>query len=84
METLKGLESLGITLPSPLYIAGAILFGVIGMAAYWYGKKAKLPVPKWIGVVLMLYPYVVSDTWLLYVVGAGLSIAAYFFRAQEF
>jgi hypothetical protein len=35
--------------------------------------------PKWIGIGLMLYPYAVSQTWLLYAIGAGLCAALYFF-----
>ena len=41
METLSALQSLGLELPSPAYIVGAILFGLVGMAAYWHGKKAQ-------------------------------------------
>lgn len=80
MDDLKNLESLGFTLPSPAYLIGAILFGIIGYAAYRYGKKTALTYPKWIGVTLMLYPYAVSQTWLLYVVGCGLCVALYVFR----
>ena len=39
MDELKSLGSLGFTLPSPAYIAAAIVFGIIGFAAYRYGKK---------------------------------------------
>ena len=77
MNELKTLESLGFSLPSPIYILGAIVFGLVGIAAYRYGKRASLPAPKWIGVALMLYPYAISATWLLYVVGAGLCIGLY-------
>lgn len=80
MDELKTLESLGFTLPSPAYIFGAILFGIIGIAAYRYGKKTSLGYPKWIGVALMLYPYAISQTWMLYVVGAGLCVGLYLFR----
>ncbi|HEV7616639.1 MAG TPA: hypothetical protein VGO51_00885 [Burkholderiaceae bacterium] len=80
MDELNTLQSFGFTLPSPAYIAGAILFGIIGYAAYRYGKKAALNTPKWIGIALMLYPYAVSETWLLYVVGGGLCIGLYLFR----
>ena len=80
MDELKTIESLGLTLPSPAYIFGALLFGIIGIAAYRYGKKAKLSAPKWIGVALMLYPYVISETWILYAVGAGLCVALYRYR----
>ena len=80
MDELKSLESLGFSLPSPVYIVAAIVFGIIGFAAYRYGKKTARVKVKWIGVALMLYPYVISDTWLLYVVGAGLCIGLYLVR----
>jgi hypothetical protein len=80
MNDLKNLESLGITLPGPMYIFGAIAFGLLGYAAYRYGKRASLAAPKWIGVALMLYPYAISDTWLLYAVGTGLCIGLYIYR----
>lgn len=80
MNELKALETLGFTLPGPLYLMGAIVFGLVGYAAYRYGKKAELPTPKWIGVALMLYPYAISDTWLLYAVGSGLCVGLYIFR----
>jgi hypothetical protein len=72
MDTLTSLQGMGWTLPSPAYILGAILFGIIGMAAYWHGKKAQRPRIKWLGVALMFYPYLVPSTWLLYVVGLAL------------
>lgn len=80
MDELKALESLGITLPTPAYMIGAILFGIVGIAAYRYGKKASLAKPKWIGLALMLYPYAISKTWMLYVVGAALCAGLYIFR----
>ncbi len=80
MDELKTLESLGFTLPGPAYIAGAILFGIIGFAAYRYGKKASLVTFKWTGVALMLYPYAITDTGLLYGVGAALCLGLYAYR----
>jgi hypothetical protein len=56
---------------------GAVLFGITGYAAYRYGKKASLPTTKWIGIALMLYPYAISRTWLLYAVCIGLCIGVY-------
>lgn len=82
MDELNTLNSLGFTLPSPAYIFGAIIFGLIGFAAYRYGKKTSLGHVKWIGVALMFYPYAVSNTWLLYIVGIGLSAALYVFRKE--
>ncbi len=80
MVDLNSLTSLGLTLPSPAYLFGLILFGLIGLAAYRYGTRAALTKPKWIGVGLMLYPYAVSQTWQLYVIGSGLCVALYIYR----
>ncbi len=77
MDQLDTLSSLGITLPTPAYLAGSLLFGVIGMVAYYYGKRTDLPVTRWLGVALMLYPYLVSDTLALYAVGSALCAAAW-------
>lgn len=72
---------MGLTLPSPLYIFGAIVFGLIGFVAYRHGKKAAVPRVKWLGVALMLYPYVVPQTWLMYLVGVLLCTALYVYKA---
>jgi hypothetical protein len=77
MDTADTLNSLGFSLPSPAYLAGALLFGILGLATYRYGKKAELPAFKWTGVVLMLYPYFIAQTWLLYAVGVFLCLGLY-------
>ena len=74
------LQSLGLSLPSPAHIFGAVVFGLVGIAAYRYGKKAGRPRMKWLGVALMVYPYAISWTWLLYVVGFALCVAVYWNR----
>ena len=80
MDDLHNLESLGLALPSPAYLFGILFFGLAGYAAYRYGKKAGLPAPKWIGIAMMLYPYAVSETWLLYAAGTGLCLGLYLYR----
>ena len=49
MDNLETLQSMGLTLPSPAYIVGAVLFGIIGIVAYRYGKRAEKPRNKWLG-----------------------------------
>jgi len=80
IDILQQLQALGITLPAPAYIFGAILFGIIGYCAWRYGKKKSRKYVKWLGVALMLYPYVVPSTWMMYVVGLGLCGACYYYR----
>jgi len=74
MDNLKMLESMGLTLPSLAYLIGTILFSIIGYASYRYGKKASIRTAKWIGIALMIYPYAISETWLMYAVGSGLCV----------
>ncbi len=77
MNELKQLESLGLVLPTPAYMQGTILFGIIGWFAYWRGRKSSVSVLTWMGVALMLYPYGVSETWILWLVGVALSGLVY-------
>lgn len=59
---------------------GSILFGSIGLGAFFYGRKAGATKPLIIGLVLMVYPYFVSETWLLYAIGAVVTASLFFFR----
>ena len=77
MNELKNLEALGLVLPRPAYIAGAILFGILGLVAFRQGRKISRSALTWTGVVLMVYPYAVSQTWLLWAVGVALSCWLY-------
>jgi apolipoprotein N-acyltransferase len=79
-DQLETLGALGITLPSPAYIVGAIVFGIVGLVAFVRGRRASQPRLRWLGLALMLYPYVVWQTWLLYLVGAGLTLAVWLDR----
>lgn len=72
MDELAALQSLGLELPNPAYIVGAIAFGLVGWLAFRRGRRSGRPRTTWLGVALMLYPYAVSRTWLLYAVGMAL------------
>jgi apolipoprotein N-acyltransferase len=72
MDELATLQSLGLELPSPAYIFGAIVFGIVGLVAFARGRKTGRPRVKWLGVALMFYPYLVWNTWILYLVGLAL------------
>ena len=72
MDELAALQALGLELPSPAYIFGAIVFGLVGLAAFRLGRKRGRRRTLWLGVALMVYPYAISRTWLLYIVGLAL------------
>jgi len=71
-DELATLRSLGFEWPGPGYLFGALLFGLVGFAAYRHGKRVGKPRTRWLGLALMLYPYLVSSTWVLYAAGVAL------------
>ena len=81
MDGSAALDAIGFTLPSMAYIIGAVVFGMVGFVAYRYGRKMSRAAPTWIGVALMVYPYAVSQTWLLYAVGVALCVGLYISRS---
>ena len=81
-DGFRALEAFGFTWPTPAYIVGVVLFGLLGMMAYYVGKRRQRRATKWLGVALMLYPYVVSPTWLLYTVGAALCLGVWLDRGN--
>jgi len=78
MDFVDLLKTLGLEMPTPAYLMGVLLFGIVGMVAWWHGKKTQRPRAKWLGLALMLYPYATPQTWLLYLVGVALSIGLAF------
>jgi hypothetical protein len=77
MNELKQLESLGLVLPTPAYIFGALLFGIIGWVVFRRGRKTSKAMLTWTGVALMMYPYAIAQTWLLWGVGVALCAWVY-------
>ena len=60
-------------------IAGGI-FNTIGLAAFIYGKKQAKLKPMLIGGALMAYPYLITDTMMILVIGVLLTAALFIFR----
>ena len=58
-----------------------VVFGAVGFAYFIYGKKQQRFVPLLCGMGLMAFPYFVSNTAILVVVGLVLSVTPYFFRS---
>ena len=65
---------------NPAALVASLLFGAIGLGVFMYGKKMVLYKPMVIGFVLMVYPYFVPQTWLIYTIGCALCFALYVFR----
>ena len=56
----------------------AVLFSLVGFAAFRYGRKNGEPRPLLLGVALMAYGYFVSNAWLSLAIGAVLTILLFF------
>jgi hypothetical protein len=61
-------------------LLGQILFGAIGMGAFIYGKKQSSFKAMILGTALIVYPYFVPETWILYTIGSLLTLALFLFR----
>lgn len=58
----------------------AVLFGSLGLGYFVYGKKQNAIVPLVCGVVLMVFPYFISNVILLIATGLIFSILPFFVR----
>ncbi len=56
----------------------AILFGVVGLAAFRYGKKNGEPRHLFLGIALMAYGYFISNAWISLAVGTVLTLLLFF------
>jgi hypothetical protein len=57
-----------------------MLFGSIGLGYFIYGKRQSAPLPLVCGIVLIIFPYFVSNVWLLVGIGVILCSIPYFWR----
>ena len=56
----------------------AVLFGLIGFAAFRYGRKNDEPRPLFLGIALMAYGYFVTNAWLSLGIGTVLTLLLFF------
>lgn len=73
MEPVTHLTAMGLELPSLSSIVGSLVFGIFGWAAFRRGRSKHDPLMLWGGLGLMVYPYAVSQPWLLWTTGLGLT-----------
>ena len=57
-----------------------VVFGSIGLGYFVYGKRQRVVVPLVCGLALMAFPYFVSNTVLVVVIGAVLAALPYWVR----
>ncbi len=57
-----------------------LIFGSIGFGFFLYGKKQRAAIPLACGITLMIFPYFVSNTIVLVLLGLVLMAIPYFVR----
>ena len=57
-----------------------MIFGAIGLGFFTYGKKQKAVVPLIVGIVLFIFPYFISNVYMLVIMGIVLVAVPYFVR----
>ena len=62
------------------WLLWGLLFGSVGLGFFVYGKKQRAVVPLVCGLVLMIFPYFVSNTLLLVAIGIVLIAIPYFVK----
>lgn len=58
----------------------SVLFGAIGMAYLFYGKKQRELTPALAGVGLCTFPWFVSNIWAMLLIGIALVAAPWLLR----
>jgi predicted membrane protein len=57
-----------------------VVFGAIGLGFFVYGKKQKALVPLFSGIALFVFPYFISNVYILVIVGVILVMLPYIVR----
>ena len=57
-----------------------MLFGAIGLGYFMYGRKQRAIVPLVTGISLFIFPYFISNIYMLVIVGSILVAIPYFVR----
>ena len=57
-----------------------LLFGSIGLGFFIYGKKQQDIVILVCGMALMIFPYFITNSYFLVLIGSALVALPYFFR----
>jgi hypothetical protein len=61
-------------------LIGGLIFGSIGFVAFVYGKRMNFWKPMFLGIALMVYPYFIANTAVVYAIGVSGTVALFFLR----
>ena len=61
-------------------VVWSMLFGAVGLGFFVYGTRQRAVVPFAVGVALFIFPYFVSNAYLLMAIGVVLVVIPFYFR----
>nr|WP_320125921.1 hypothetical protein [uncultured Shewanella sp.] len=65
---------------NPVLLLWSLVFSLIGLGFFTYGKRQATPIPLVVGLTLMICPYFVTNLALLIAIGIALIALPYFMR----
>jgi len=81
LTSMEGLDFGGLLSGFSVYtLILAVLFSLVGFAAFRYGRKNSEPRPLILGIALMAYGYFVTNPWVSLAIGSVLTLALFFPR----
>jgi len=57
-----------------------MLFGAVGLGFFTYGKKQKAVIPLFSGIALFVFPYFISNVYILVFVGVIIVFLPFFVK----
>jgi hypothetical protein len=70
----------GLKMDSTSTLMWGVIFGSIGLGFFVYGKKQKAVIPLFCGIGLMVFPYFISNTYILVISGIVLVALPFFIK----
>jgi hypothetical protein len=67
-------------MPSPSMLMWGVIFGSIGIGFLVYGKKQKAVIPLICGIGLIVFPYFISNIYILVLSGIVLIATPFFIK----
>lgn len=67
---------------SPGYLLSSLLISCAGMGFFLYGKKAQRLFPLLAGIALGVYPFFVSNLWMMWGLAVVIIAFVWFLREQ--
>lgn len=58
----------------------SVIFGGIGIGYFSYGRKQKAPIPLFVGIALLIFPYAITNIYVMLGVGLTLLMLPYFIK----